>query len=92
MKPFSTQENKHGIGPDRNKVETAHGLSVPIFCSSVNLYDPMIKSCSIFNFFHPAVWIIQDEKESDPIRCLFSGLDKQLHLKLMIIALDICEF
>ena len=28
----------------------------------------MIKSCSIFNFFHSAVWIIQDEKESDPIQ------------------------
>ena len=23
---ISTQENKHGIGPVRNKIETAHGL------------------------------------------------------------------
>ena len=30
-------ENKHGIGPDGNKIEPAHGLSVPIFCSSLNL-------------------------------------------------------
>ena len=37
LRPTSTQENKHGIGPDRNKIETAHGLSVPIFCSSLNL-------------------------------------------------------
>ena len=33
----------------------------------------MIKSCSIFNFFHPAVWIIQDEKESDPMLIFLSG-------------------
>ena len=26
-----------GIGPDRNKIETAHGLSVSIFCSNLNL-------------------------------------------------------
>ena len=32
----------------------------------------MIKSRSIFNFFGPAVWVIQDGKESSPIRCLFS--------------------
>ena len=37
LRPVSTQENKHGIGPDRKKIETAHGLSVPIFCSSLNL-------------------------------------------------------
>ena len=37
LRPISTQENKHGIGPDRNKIEPAHGLSVPIFCSSLNL-------------------------------------------------------
>ncbi len=35
--PVSTQENKHGIGPARNKIETAHGHSVPIFCSSLTL-------------------------------------------------------
>ncbi len=28
LMPISTQENKHGIGPDRNKIEPAHGLSV----------------------------------------------------------------
>ncbi len=37
LRPIFTQENKHGIGPDRNKIEPAHGLSVPIFCSSLNL-------------------------------------------------------
>ena len=34
---ISTQENKHGTGPDRNKIKPAHGHSVPIFCSSLNL-------------------------------------------------------
>ena len=38
-------------------------FSVPVWT-----YDPMIKSWSIFNFFGPAVWIIQDGKESSPIR------------------------
>ena len=37
LRPISTQENKHGIGPDRTKIELAHGFSVPIFCSSLNL-------------------------------------------------------
>ena len=37
LRPISTQENKHGIRPDRNKIEPAHGLSVPVFCSSLNL-------------------------------------------------------
>ena len=56
-RPTSTQENKHGIGPNRNKIEPAHGLSVPIFCSSLNLWSPtrMIKSWSIFTFFGPVV-------------------------------------
>ena len=37
QRPIFTQDNKHGIGPDRNTIEPAHGLSVPIFCSSLNL-------------------------------------------------------
>ena len=39
LRPISTQENKHGIGigPDRYKIEPAHGLWVLIFCSSLNL-------------------------------------------------------
>ncbi len=37
LRPVSSQENKHGIGPDRNKIEHAHRLSVPISCSSLNL-------------------------------------------------------
>ena len=37
LRPISTQENKHGIGPDRNKIEPVHGLSVAIFSSSLNL-------------------------------------------------------
>ena len=37
LRPVSTQENKHGIGPDRNKIKTTLRLSVPIFCSSLNL-------------------------------------------------------
>ncbi len=37
LRPISTQENKHEIGPDRNKIEPAHGPSVPIVCSSLNL-------------------------------------------------------
>ncbi len=36
-RPIFTQENKHGIGPDRNKIEPAHGLSVTTFCSSLNM-------------------------------------------------------
>ena len=45
LTPISTPENKHGIGPDRNKTEPAHGLSVPIFCSNLNLlsYDKELK-------------------------------------------------
>ncbi len=35
---LSTQENKHGIGPDRNKIEP---ISVLIFCSSL-LFEPVI--------------------------------------------------
>ena len=42
------------------------------FSVPVGTYDPMIKSSSTFYFFDPAVWIIQDGKGSDPIRCLFS--------------------
>ncbi len=50
LRPVFTQENKHGIGPDRNKIETAHGLSVPIFCSSFNLrsYDKELKYFQLF--------------------------------------------
>ena len=57
-RPISAQENKHGIGLDQNKIEPTHGLSVPSFCSSLNLWfaTRMIKSWSIFNFFGPAVW------------------------------------
>ena len=29
--------NKHRIGPNQNKIEPAHELSLPIFCSSLNL-------------------------------------------------------
>ena len=45
IRPISTQENKHGIGPDRKNIEPVHGLSVPIFCSSLNLpsYDKELK-------------------------------------------------
>ena len=45
LRLVSTQENKHGIGPDRNKIEPAHGRSLPIFCSSLNLrsYDKELK-------------------------------------------------
>ena len=49
-------------------------FSVPVWT-----YDPTIKSCSIFNFFHPAVWIIQDGKESNPIQCLFSQVETSLY-------------
>ena len=43
---------KISMGSDRNKIEPAHGLSVPIFCFSLNLWSTtqMIKSWSIFNF------------------------------------------
>ncbi len=41
QRPISTQENKHIIGPDRNKIEPAHALSVPIFYSSL---QPVIRS------------------------------------------------
>ena len=45
----------------------------------------MIKSCSIFNFFHPAVWIIQDEKESDPMLIFLNGnRPLALHLSISI--------
>ncbi len=37
LRPISSQENKHGVGSDWNKIEPVHGLSVPIFCSSLNL-------------------------------------------------------
>ncbi len=37
LRPVSARENKHGTGLDRNKIETAYGLSVLIFCSSLNL-------------------------------------------------------
>ncbi len=39
LKPVSTKENKHGIGPNRKKIEPVHGLLVQIFSSSSN---PMI--------------------------------------------------
>ena len=39
LRPVSTQENKHGIGPDRNKIKLAYGLSVPVFSSSLNLWS-----------------------------------------------------
>ena len=35
--PISTQESKHRIGPNRNKIKPAHRLSISIFCSSLNL-------------------------------------------------------
>ena len=52
---------KISMGSDRNKIEP---ISMPIFCSSLNLWSAtrMIKSWSIFNFFGLAVWIIQDGK------------------------------
>jgi hypothetical protein len=31
LRPICTQENKFGIGPDRNKIGPTHGLSVQIF-------------------------------------------------------------
>ena len=37
LRPITTQENKHGIGLDRHKIEPAHVLAVPIFCSCLNL-------------------------------------------------------
>ena len=42
------------MGPDWNKIEPAHGLSVPIFCSSLNLWSAtrMIKSeVHLFSIF-----------------------------------------
>ena len=36
------------------------------FSVPVSTYDPIIKSSSIFNFFHLAVWIIHHEKS--PVR------------------------
>jgi hypothetical protein len=36
LRPVSTQDNKHGIGLDRNKIEPVNGLSIAIFCSSLN--------------------------------------------------------
>ncbi len=85
LRTISTQKNKHGIGPDRNKIETAHWLSVvPISCSSLNLWSAtwMIKSWSIFNFF----WSSDvdntrlKEVQSDPIRWLFSWVETGLYL------------
>ena len=71
------RENEHGIRLDQNKLEPAHGLSVPSFCSSSNLWSAtrMIKSWSMFNFFGQAVRIIQDGKKSSPIRCVFSWVE-----------------
>ena len=34
--PISTQENKYGIGPDRNKIEPAHGMMESWSCSADN--------------------------------------------------------
>ena len=67
---FLLRKNNRRTG-SRNKIEPAHGLSEPIFCSNLNLWSAtrMIKSWSIFNF-GPAVRIIQDGK--DPLRSLFS--------------------
>ncbi len=39
-RPLSTQENKHGIGPNRNKIEPTHGLSVSIFLFQ---FEPVIR-------------------------------------------------
>ncbi len=63
-RPISIQENKRGIGPDRNKIEHAHGLSVPTFCSSLNL-SSNDEELKYFQLFGPAVWIIQDGNRSD---------------------------
>ena len=51
LRPVFTQENKHEIGPDRNKIETTHGLSVPTFCCSLNLwpYDKELKYFQLFS-------------------------------------------
>ncbi len=73
-RPVSTQENKQRIGSDWNKIEPAHGILVPIFCSSLNLWS-CDKSWSIFNFFGPAVRTIQDEESpvwSDPMLIFLS--------------------
>ena len=67
LRPVSTQENKHGIGPDRNKIETEYGLSAPIFCSSLNLrsYDKDLEYFQVFWYggVDNTRW-----KESSPIR------------------------
>ncbi len=49
-RPVSTQENKHEIGPDQNKIEPVHGLSVPIFCSSL-IPNPDEKELNYFQLF-----------------------------------------
>ena len=67
---------KISMGSDRNKVEPVHGLSVyqwtipaiEIYCLDQNLVYSWNRPFS--TFFGPAVWIIQDGKTSDPIRCL----------------------
>ena len=68
LRPVFTQENT-SMGSDRigTKLKPRMGFRYQ-FSVPVLTYDPMIKSWSIFNFFCLAVWIIQDGKESSPIR------------------------
>ena len=46
-----------GIGPDRNEFDLTNGLSVPIYCFSLNVryYDEKVK---YFQLFVSVVWII----------------------------------
>ncbi len=67
IRPISTQENKHGIGPDRNKIKPAHGLSVPIFCSSLNLWSSD-KELKYFQLFWSGAVDNTRWKKSSPIR------------------------
>ena len=61
---------KISMGSDRNKIEPTHGLSVPIFCSSLNLDDKELRYFQLL--WSGGVDNTRWKKvQSDPIRCLF---------------------
>ncbi len=67
LRMISTQENKHGIGPDRN---WAFGTNF-LFQFEPVIRNPNDKRVEVFStLVGPAVRIIQDGKKSIPIRCL----------------------
>ena len=75
LRPVSTQENKHQVGPNRNKIETAHGLSVPIFLFRFEpvIRNPDDKELKYFQlFWSGGADNIQDGKKYSLVRCLFS--------------------